>query len=357
MGGPRLDVIDTIAATLGASAMVLATQPFDTAKVNLQVTKQHSKCSHRGVWQSLSFLDTNWRVAKKIVSKGGICALWSGTAPALYAYGMEHAVLFTVYEAVLRNVETYVKLDTVIGSAAVKGMCCAISCTTSSFFLAPADAIKCKIQANAQHYSSSWDCLRRVHADSGISSLFRNYHSVLARDSLFFGTYIFVRELLLNCLNNRIVTHQNLHHENQEIGGKIERDDKPPMLAEHYLGRKKLLPDGDCGNNLSDEHTGEDHGIFNLFISGGVAGSVAWCVAAPADLINSRRQAVIALSRDTVKKSRNSLLSELRFIIQHEGPTALFRGSALNILRGFVGYGLFTVVYLNSLDKLRIMWN
>ena len=154
-----MDIADTVAATLGASAMVLATQPLDTVKLNVQIQVKHTAesaskhyatgATRGGLWRSLG-LHKSAAVARDIVRSRGFASLWAGTPPALYAYGLEHAVLFTVYEAMLRNVEAH-QLRTPGGSlvselATGKALLCAASCGVSSFFLAPADAVKCKIQ-------------------------------------------------------------------------------------------------------------------------------------------------------------------------------------------------------------------
>ena len=321
---------DTVAATLGASSLVLVTQPLDTTKVNMQIQrnvvtapgKEVSAAAPRGYLMRESLL-----TARRLVAQRGVAALWSGTAPALYAYGMEHAVLFTVYEAVLRAVE----LDLYPGTglhqlAPIKALCCAASCSVSSLFLAPADAVKCKMQAaphDAKH-RNSLDCLRAILRNEGAWSLFRNYRSVLARDSIFFGTYMFVRELSLSVMDR--VKYQ--------------------------------------GHNMDDANrvasNGGDHRTFTeLFFAGGFAGSAAWCVATPMDVVNSRRQTDVKLaaSQDVKKILQRSvhgpsLLGEVVRTLRAEGVAALFRGTGLNVLRGFIGYGIFTTVYINVLGLL-----
>ena len=300
-----IHVADTIAATLGAGALVLATQPLDTTKVNIQVAKHGTTLNPKN-----AFMGDSISTARNIITQRGVQALWSGTIPAMYAYGLEHAVLFTVYEAVLRAADSRTANNDVSRSAFGKAICCAASCTVSSFFLAPADAIKCKQQA-AGHgvYRNSFHCLQQVIKSDGVTALLANYRSVLGRDSTFFGTYILVRELLLNAV------------------------DPLPSDAEEL-------------NSFKSHRT-----FWQLFLAGGVAGSAAWCVATPMDVLNSRRQAAsLRISRDS--GSSASLWRELQFTVSTEGFPALFRGTGLNVMRGFIGYGVFTTVYMNVLRWL-----
>ena len=70
-------------------------------------------------------------------------------------------------------------------------LACASCTVLSSFFLCPADAVKCKLQT-AKVGSTSYLCLKNiVSKGGGAGALFRNYPTMVLRDSLFFGMYIF----------------------------------------------------------------------------------------------------------------------------------------------------------------------
>jgi len=304
----RLDWADSVAATLGAGAMVVATQPLDTTKVNMQLVRNAQASSARPE-RNVNLFRQNFLAAKSLVASRGVRALWAGTGPALYAYCLEHAVLFTVYEAALRTLDDILQTPTLSNSALGKAVCCASSCSVSSFFLAPADAVKCKLQA-APHgmFRNSFDGFQTIVKHEGFTSLFKNYRSVLARDSTFFGTYILVKELILDALDGH-------------------------------------------GHVLPHHHEREGSSFMKLFIAGGFAGAAAWAVATPVDVLNSRRQAV--LPQQVATSASGSLRKELFEVVRNEGLGTMFKGSGLNILRGFLGYGVFTGVYVNSLAWLQ----
>jgi hypothetical protein len=351
---------DAVAATLAASAMVLATQPLDTTKVNLQLVRKNPHT--QAMAARLTLLSESWQAARGIVASRGVAALWSGTPPALYAYGMEHAVLFTVYEAVLRALKPHIHAPgSVLGAAASSAACCAVSCTASSLLLAPADAIKCMMQAAPPGmYRSSWHALTRVVREEGATVLFRNYRSVLARDSIFFGTYIFVRELLLAAVDK----HGGGGGGGGE-GGAVRSSPVAASLAPANEAApaapfpRQPSPPPPLSPSSSSVASPPEHSIGTLFLSGGVAGAAAWCVATPMDVLNSRRQAIIRRKvgfgggdAAAAEQQSVSLAREVATTVRAEGVQALFRGSALNVMRGFVGYGVFTAVYINTLALL-----
>lgn len=82
--GSSSSLVDAGAGFVGATAMVLSTQPIDTLKVNYQCNTTKSPKSWSSILAS----------SRRLTGRGGILALWTGTLPALYAYNTEHAVIF-----------------------------------------------------------------------------------------------------------------------------------------------------------------------------------------------------------------------------------------------------------------------
>ena len=66
--------------------MVLLTQPLDTIKVNHQASVGGSPM----------------KTAAAFLRSRGLLSMWSGLAPAMYAYVLEHAVLFAVQPGHMR---------------------------------------------------------------------------------------------------------------------------------------------------------------------------------------------------------------------------------------------------------------
>lgn len=281
---------DGLAGAMGSTLMVLVTQPIDTAKVNLQQQSLVKK--------------TPGSVFRTLSTVGGPAVLWAGTVPALYMYVSEHATLFGAWAALVRAVWPEAECHPQSVEPWMLGLACGVCCIGSSFLTCPADFLKCRIQVNGTSYHGLWDCLVRTVRAEGFSPFWRNYKSVLLRDSCFFSGYI--------------ATHETLCR----------------MRCGQTGQSKKELPFSD------------------MFMFGGISGTVGWLLASPFDVINSRRQARSMI--DSSKHSQSSMfgvtgsrsvLAELTQIVRTEGVTKLWTGLRFQVMRGFLGYGTFTVGY------------
>ena len=267
-----------LAATFGATSMVLFTQPIDTIKVNHQ--------------QLVGSSSTPLRTALSYVRKTSLSALWAGLTPSLSAYVVEHAILFGCYGSLKQQV--YPNSN---GSPFGLGLICGASTLVSSLAMCPLDALKCNMQVTGVS-------LRTLIQSNGIWWMWSNYTNIVARDSVFFSFYVGVNA----------------------------------ALCKHWLASK-----------TSSKHYC-DLTLVERFLFGGVSGAVAWTAASPFDVVNSRRQAQVL---NSTKKKSYSFVSELLTTVRVEGILTLYRGYSLSVLRGFFGYGMFTLVYELSLKSLK----
>ena len=220
--------------------------------------------------------------------------MWAGTVPALYAYNTEHTVIFGLWGGLKDLIWPPVPGHHTQKNPVLLGLLCGLSATVSSFFLCPADTLKCQLQVGKTAQNGRWwQTAVGIVRDRGLPSLWRNYSSVVLRDSVFFTMYLTTQDSLAKQLC-------------------------------HRTGRKRK-------HELSR---------FELFLCGGMGGAVAWSIASPADLLNSRRQA-----RWDGGPNKIGLLEELRAVAAKEGISAFWKGYSLQVMRGFLGYGAFAVGY------------
>jgi len=236
-------------------------------------------------------------MARALTQSGGAGVLWAGTLPALYLYVTEHAILFGAWSCFVRTwwPQSEIKPHTV--APIWLGLSCGLCCTLSSMLTCPADFLKCRLQVNPGVFHGVADCFVETVRTEGTRALFQNYRSVLLRDALFFSGYV--------------TSHET--------------------LCRWWLQR-------------TNRQTKAELKFEELFVLGGTAGTAGWLLASPADVINSRRQARLG--------GPSSMMLEMQQIARHEGTRALWTGMRYQVMRGFIGYGTFTVGYTMAIN----MW-
>jgi solute carrier family 25 ornithine transporter 2/15 len=212
---------------------------------------------------------------QKTIKKEGIAALWKGSVPAFMGALGENAVGFAVNGELKRIVATFDSspwLTSIqpylIGS--ITGAC-------SATVLCPSDVIKCRAQMSRMHGGSGsmTDIIRQTLQKQGPLGLYTGFTSQLLRDvpfyASFFGTY--------------------------DSGCKILR---------------KMFPHW------------PDAAIY--FMSGGLAGQMAWIVATPSDVIKSIVQTspIHVTARQTAAN-----------ILKTQGMRGFFNGMSVAVVRAF----------------------
>jgi len=259
---------DTFCSTMGTLALVYSTQPFDTTKTILQATKRDQRALE---------------VVSQVVKKGGVGKLWAGSTASLTGYLIEHAFLFTLFEAAKRNRCDSEKLRTSARWCAENGLLCGSCSLFSSVPLCVAENVKVKLQARSEIYQSPGQCVRLIYSRNGISGFFRGIQALWCRDAPFFTTYIFVHDY----------TYWNL----KEVG-------------------------------LSK--------VPSTLVAGALGGAVAWTVIFPVDVIKSRWQS---------KYRYKNIFHAASSIWKYEGFGPFTHGYRVGVLRGTIAYACFAGGY------------
>jgi len=259
---------DTFCSTLGTLALVYSTQPFDTTKTILQATKHDQRAIE---------------AVSQVVNKGGVKKLWAGASASLTGYLIEHAFLFTLFEAAKRNRSDSGRPGTSARLCAENGLLCGSCSFFSSVPLCVTENVKVKLQANSEIYQSPVQSIRLIYARNGMSGFFRGIQALWCRDAPFFTTYIFVHDY----------TYSNL----KEAGLS-----KVPLTL----------------------------------VAGALGGAVAWTVIFPVDVIKSRWQ-----SKYRYKNIFHAALT----IWNYEGFGPFTHGYRVGVLRGTIAYACFACGY------------
>jgi len=259
---------DTVCSTFGTLALVYSTQPFDTTKTILQATTRDQRAME---------------AVSQLVKNGGVGKLWAGATASLTGYLIEHAFLFTLFEAAKRNRCDSGRPRTSARLCAENGLLCGSCSFFSSVPLCVAENVKVKLQARSESYQSPVQSIRLIYSRNGISGYFRGMQALWCRDAPFFTTYMFVHDY----------TYSNLNE----------------------AGLSKVL---------------------STLIAGALGGAVAWTVIFPVDVIKSRWQ-----SKYQYKNIFHAALS----IWNYEGFRPFTHGYRVGVLRGTIAYACFAFGY------------
>jgi len=172
---------DTFCSTVGTVALVYSTQPFDTTKTILQATRKDQRAME---------------VVFRVIKKQGVGKLWAGASASLTGYLIEHAFLFTLFEAAKRNRISYRRPRTSAVNCAKNGLLCGSCSLFSSIPLCVAENVKVKLQAQSEIYKSPLQSIRLIYSRNGAFGFFRGIQALWCRDAPFFTTYIFVHDYI-----------------------------------------------------------------------------------------------------------------------------------------------------------------
>ena len=214
---------DVIASAIGSAACVYTGQPFDTIKVRMQCVTEDADGG------AVRCLINTYR-------KEGLWAFWRGSLPALSGALSENAMAFGVNGILTRVFDKYTTMDQQSNTrsfltGSITGLCTAL-------ILCPADIVKCRAQLQRARGGTGnvKEIMRNIIQNEGYSGFYTGIHTQIARDIpfyfFFFGSY----ELLCSQLRR-------------------------------YFPK---MPDSSI-----------------YFISGGIAGQVAWAASIPVDAVKS----------------------------------------------------------------------
>ena len=292
---PHASLRDALAGAAGALCLVLAGLPFDVVKLRMQLGAGGAATPTPPTRNPLRLLAT-------IAAREGPRALWRGFSPALGSAMIENVVLFTAFGALKRLVAPSAAEEADL-SLAQHALIGGVSGCFSATAICPAELLKCRLQAEAAAAASASTsasalapvrsvsgvaggssrlaalaCARTVWRNGGARGFFAGLAPLLARDipfnTLFFGSFRLYSRAL-----------------------------------------REPLP-----------------GVAGTLLAGGLAGSTAWTVVYPADVVKSRMQSDIGgVGGGGVRGAARVLAG----ILRQGGLPLLYRGWSAAVLRAF----------------------
>jgi solute carrier family 25 carnitine/acylcarnitine transporter 20/29 len=343
---------DIIAGGIAGTAGVVIGHPFDTIKVRLQQQQQIqlpktkiapniSKPS-----SSSSILRGNYAAAHAIHPSNNLYrGLYRGIGAPLVTAALINASVFCVYGSASRMWDNYyyyhsnsnnknssvsstttATTTTTITKHAVCGL---ITGMITSLLLCPVEHVKIRLQTLQQQGSSSsssslprslssFDVAKKIllrssdHGHGGLRGIYRGLFVTCLRQGPSFAIYFPVYHILKDVF---VGNNENIKNNNNNKNGY---DNKDPSSSPSLW--------------------------WSSALAGGLAGSLAWTIVYPIDVMKSRIQ---SLPMDTPSKKR-SLYYIARNIYRNEGgfmTLILSRGLAVTILRAFPVNGTIFFVY------------
>ncbi|XP_071972255.1 solute carrier family 25 member 47 [Engystomops pustulosus] len=269
---------DFIAGALGGAFGVVVGYPLDTVKVRIQTQRNYT-----GIWHCIS---STYKVEKA-------SGFFKGMSIPISTVSVSSSIVFGMYRNCLYhlcklkygtpNVKPS-KLDIFLSGYAAGGL--------RVFVSSPADMAKVRLQTQVSPYRSNMctlltqpkytgpvNCLLTIVKEDGFFGLYKGCFSLMFRDCHSFATY----------------------------------------FLSYAVFREWFVPVEQSNSEL-----------MGVLMAGGLAGVVAWSIATPMDVINSRLQA------DGVTQRRyRGFIHCITDSVRQEGVTVLFKGLSLNCLRAF----------------------
>ncbi len=304
---------DLIAGGIAGSASVLVGHPFDTYKVQLQVSKVGTKPT--------------------ITSLG---TLYRGLTAPLSMAAVVNAIIFSSYGESSRLYDEFfssTRARNLDGAGATKNnnsgdeslkdhssplksfICGSIAGSVQAVVICPSEHIKCRLQT--QHtagytdikYKGSFDALDKILNSHGVRGLYRGFACTAWREVPAFGLYFSTYSIIKDTANN--------------------------LIAPNTSDQKK-----DDGNNLRF--------WLSSSLAGGISGAFTWLVIYHFDVIKTRIQT--SPLNTPIEKRRMHYIA--RQILNEHGWKYFFRGLGVTLLRAFPVNAIIFPTYEFTLMQL-----
>jgi solute carrier family 25 carnitine/acylcarnitine transporter 20/29 len=263
---------DFVAGMAGGAAGIFVGHPMDTVRVRLQVHStpmtdafKHEHLAHLVNQQNGSNTFSFSSIFRGTVKKEGLLSLYRGMSAPLLGEMANNCVLFGVYGGYLKPLVTnshfarthLPEWGSDFLSGALAGLCI-------SFIVQPSELIKIRLQVNTQGLHELqegkrgfWDCAKHVYMKQGgiWRGLFSGYSATLVRELSFNGVYFASYEA-----NKR--------------------------FFRNYYG-------------IDQGH----ESVIMVLTSGGIAGTVAWGMTYPTDVVKSVMQADESNNKMTLRQA------------------------------------------------------
>ncbi|XP_028314714.1 solute carrier family 25 member 48 isoform X2 [Gouania willdenowi] len=300
----RLD--DFFAGWIGGASSVVVGHPLDTVKTRLQAGKGYKSLVH---------------CVLTIYRKETAAGFFKGMSFPLVSITLYNSLVFGCFSNTQRFISRYrhgdarhpsTLLDLTLASALTGLVSVAVG--------APVDLVKIRLQMQTQpmvtenlHLATGMSAVRLRPLAVGV-----HHHGPLQ-------------------VISRVVQSEGLCGLYRGGGAMLLRD--VPGYALYFIPYTLLC------RKLSSEHTHSPQ-PFTICLAGGLAGSISWVTATPADVVKSRMQA------DAQMKYRG-ILHCILHSYNTEGLQVFFRGWSVNAIRGFPMSATMFLTYEMSLRFFR----
>lgn len=281
---------ELLAGAVAGSTGIFVGHPLDTLKVRTQMISGTSSTS-----------------VSALLFNSQYGSVWKGVWPPVLMAGVLNAQIFFTYgrscgvwnDNFNKQKDEPSKLRDIV--------CGGITGLVSALIMCPTEHVKTRLQlqhnsnvvmsnrSNEVIYRNGLHALRHIYETAGMAGLYRGFAATALRQGPSFSVYF--------------TTYNTLKSQ-----------------AAHY----------------------QKDSLWMSIASGGVAGSLAWAVVYPVDLIKNRIQAMPLTS-----KKKYSMLSVAQQFVQENGWRALFRGFSLTVLRAFPVNAVIFPTYELTLQVLK----
>jgi len=282
-----------IAGGVAGLCEVITTYPLDVIKTRMQLQGQAG---------SSSAYKNMFHAFYTIFKQEGILNLYRGIISPIFAETPKRAIKFSANESYKDLI-----VANLLGNDYTKvqpqhlAFCGAAAGTTKAFINCPFEVIKVRMQAkeNMNLYKNTFVALIKTISQQGIFALYKGIEPLVWRNAVWNG-------LFFACI---------------------------PSV-------NKYLP----------KREGKNGELFNKFISGAVASTIATCANTPFDMVKSRMQ------NTSFKSPSKFVLPNLLHVYRTEGFRKLYRGLGPRIARLAPGGGIMIVAFDVTANYLKTAW-
>ncbi|XP_072296132.1 solute carrier family 25 member 48 [Eucyclogobius newberryi] len=306
--GFRLD--DFIAGWIGGASSVVVGHPLDTVKTRLQAGKGYKNTLH---------------CVLSIYRKESAMAFFKGMSFPLASITVYNSMVFGFFSNAQRLISKYRHGDG-------RHPCSLSDLTLASMLTglvsvglgAPVDLVKIRLQMQTQTLLTE-----NLHL-AGNTALSVRSVALPAASRLYRGP--------IHCISSILQT-EGVGGLYRGAGAMVLRD--VPGYALYFIPYTLLC------DLLKPDATASPHPC-SIWLAGGVAGSISWVTATPADVVKSRLQADALLQRK-YRGIAHCIVHSYR----SEGAQVFFRGASVNAIRGFPMSATMFLTYELSLQFFR----
>ncbi|XP_060904565.1 solute carrier family 25 member 48 [Labrus mixtus] len=304
---------DFLAGWIGGASSVVVGHPLDTVKTRLQAGKGYKNSLH---------------CVLTIYRKETVTGFFKGMSFPLASITVYNSVVFGFFSNTQRLISKYRygnelhpcgMLDLTVASMLTGLMSVGLG--------APVDLVKIRLQMQTQNVMAE-----NLHLAGNVSN----------------GTNIPMRSVdipsqrlyrgPIHCISSILQT-EGLQGLYRGAGAMILRDVPGYMLY--------FIPYTVFCDLLRPDATSSPHPC-SIWLAGGLAGSISWVTATPADVVKSRMQADAQLQR-----KYKGILHCIMQSYKTEGAQVFFRGASVNAIRGFPMSATMFLTYELSLQFFR----